>query len=177
MLWWFFDHYWCNASTSNLWLFVYDKLVQFKLSISTKVITIQFRILKQLPPKPGYFIEIYYPPESSQTIFIGFRRQIRAKLHLHRSISTLPFQIQYTFSPSLSTHLYGPAAGLEVLLSRLDARLQVADVRAEPAPTAVRCSVLKKEKKTKHDWTITKIYFPSKFPRLDKLNLCWNSLN
>lgn len=117
------------------------------------MITIQFKILKQLPSKPfieyvlPYFIEMYYPPESSQTIFIGFRRQIRAKLHLHRSISTLPFQIQYTFSPSLSTHLYGPAAGLEVLLSRLDARLQVADVRAEPAPTAVRCSVLKKEKK------------------------------
>lgn len=133
------------------------------------MITIQFRILKQLLSKPGYFIEIYYPPESSQTNFIGFRRQIRGKLHL----CTLSFQIQFTFSPSPSTHLYGPAAGLEVLLSRLDARLQVADVRAEPAPTAVRCSVLKKEKQKKIVIELLlKFTFQAKFRVWTKLNLC-----
>lgn len=44
-------------------------------------------------------------------------------------------------------YLYGPAPGLEVLLSRLDAKLHVADVRAElPGLVAVKCSVLKKKR-------------------------------
>lgn len=43
-----------------------------------------------------------------------------------------------------SVYLYGPAPGFEVLLSRLDAKLHVADVRAElPGLVAVKCSVLK----------------------------------
>lgn len=41
-------------------------------------------------------------------------------------------------------YLYGPAPGFDVLLSRLDAKLHVADVRAElPGLVAVKCSVLK----------------------------------
>lgn len=40
-------------------------------------------------------------------------------------------------------YLYGPAPGFEVLLSRLDAKLHVADVLAElPGFVAVKCSVL-----------------------------------
>lgn len=54
-------------------------------------------------------------------------------------------------APSMRT-LYGPLPGFDVLLSRLEARLAVADVLADPPPTllattaafAVRCSVLKK---------------------------------
>lgn len=42
-----------------------------------------------------------------------------------------------------AAYLYGPLPGLEVLLSRLDAKLHVADVRAElPGLVAVKCSVL-----------------------------------
>lgn len=52
-------------------------------------------------------------------------------------------------APNIRTR-YGIEPGLEVLLSRLDARLHVADVLAEPAPpppllplpTAVKCSLL-----------------------------------
>lgn len=46
--------------------------------------------------------------------------------------------------PSSSNHyLYGPFPGLDVLLSRLDAKLHVADVRADGTGCgAVRCSVL-----------------------------------
>lgn len=44
----------------------------------------------------------------------------------------------------LCVYLYGPAPGFDVLLSRLDAKLHVADVRAElPGLVAVKCSVLK----------------------------------
>lgn len=48
------------------------------------------------------------------------------------------------FNQILWWYLYGPAPGFEVLLSRLDAKLHVADVRAElPGLVAVKCSVLK----------------------------------
>lgn len=40
-------------------------------------------------------------------------------------------------------YLYGPDPGFDVLLSLLDAKLHVADVRAElPGFVAVKCSVL-----------------------------------
>lgn len=50
-------------------------------------------------------------------------------------------------APNIRTR-YGIEPGFEVLLSRLDARLHVADVLAEPAPllplpTAVKCSLLR----------------------------------
>lgn len=45
------------------------------------------------------------------------------------------------------TYLYGPLPGFDVLLSRLDAKLHVADVRAELITLggAVRCSVLRQK--------------------------------
>lgn len=58
--------------------------------------------------------------------------------------TNLMFPAFHSIFPSLCAyHLYGPAPGLEVLLSRLDAKLHVADVRAElPGLVAVKCSVL-----------------------------------
>lgn len=56
-------------------------------------------------------------------------------------------------APSINTR-YGRLPGLDVLLSRLDAKLHVAEVLADPAPllplpittVAVRCSLLCRER-------------------------------
>lgn len=53
------------------------------------------------------------------------------------------FNSGFCFGVVTAAYLYGPLPGLEVLLSRLDAKLHVADVRAElPGLVAVKCSVL-----------------------------------
>lgn len=79
-----------------------------------------------------------------------------------------------------TSYLYGPLPGLDVLLSRLDAKLHVADVRAElPGLVAVKCSVLNWEFSMElkcivrsDEWTLVKFTWNSSW-----LHYCWNDFD